>query len=75
MILLHTLYNVYSLADVHVRPTRTRSTSTGKDGSSSTEEKNEGATKEKQKKGHGQQEESAQGTNFIKRNIEVSSLM
>lgn len=55
------------------RPARTKGTSRMDD--SSKEEKNEDATKEKQsnKRGQGQQD-NIQGTDFIKRNIEVSIL-
>ena len=55
------------------RPARTKGTNRMDD--SSKEEKSEDATKEKQsnKRGQGQQD-NIQGTDFIKRNIEVSIL-
>ena len=55
------------------RPARTKGTSRKED--SSKEEKNEDAIKEKQSNKKGQeQQDNIQGTNFIKRNIEVSKL-
>ena len=63
----------YMLPLAGERPARTNGTNRKDDGSK--EEKNEDTTKEKQsnKKGQGQQD-NIQGTNFIKRNIEVSKL-
>lgn len=56
------------------RPTRTEGASDRKDNGRSREKSKEDVTKEKQstKKAQGQQDD-IQGTNFIKRNIEVSN--